>query len=389
MRAAVIGASSESLHGIKVAQQLGYDVVALDGNPEAAGLRAADSGLVVDITDPVAVFAALGDAPDIVIPVPIGRYLTTTGVVNDRFGLPGVSETSARLCTDKYEFHRVMELHSLRSTTAILIPAGSVDHPLPAQFPVVLKPRFGSGSRGVTVCMTSDELENALLTVLPSRDDLIIEEFAEGTEYGVDAAVVDGALRVILLREKLNTPLPYRQAIGYYSMPAEHPMQAAAAAALAIAVDALKITSGLLHADLIERDGRAFIVELSARPSGHHLHDLFTPLASGVDPIREFLLAARDGADAAHFAPSASDALLMRFFDFDHGTVAAAPDMTALAQTVDLVEFEERIVGREMIPVTNGPELMQRGFFIVRGTDRADLGRQADAVLTAFTFEGA
>lgn len=389
MKAAVIGASSESLHGIGVAQRLGYDVVALDGDPAAPGLRAADSSQVVDITDPAAVFAALGDAPDIVIPVPIGRYLTTTGAVNDRFGLPGVSEASARLCTDKYEFHRVMEEHSLRSTCAILIPARSVDHPLPTRFPVVLKPRFGSGSRGVTVCMTPGELESALSAVLPARDDLIIEEFAEGTEYGVDAAVIDGALQVILLREKINTPLPHRQAIGYYSMPADHPMQAAASAALATAVDALGIANGLLHADLIEQDGCAFVVELSARPSGHHLHDLFTPLASGVDPIHEFLVAARDGADAARFTPVADGALLMRFFDFDRGTVTAAPDASSLKLVADLVGYEERIVGRTMVPVTNGPELMKRGFFIVRGTDRADLDRQADAVLTAFTFEGA
>ncbi|MGN6127158.1 MAG: ATP-grasp domain-containing protein, partial [Humibacter sp.] len=321
MKAAVIGASSESLHGIGIAKELGYEVVALDGDPAAPGLRAADESHVVDITDPSAVIATLGSAPDVVIPVPIGRYLTTTGVVNDRFGLPGVSEASARLSTDKYEFHRVMEEHSLRSTCAILIPAGSEDYAIPAAFPVVVKPRYGSGSRGVVVCLTPDELRGALASMLPSNDDLVIEEFAEGTEYGVDAAVVDGALRMILLREKINTPLPHRQAIGYYSMRADHRMHAMAAAALSTAVEALGITNGLLHADLIEQDDRAFVVEMSARPSGHHLHDLFTPLASGVDPIREFLIAARDGVNAARFTPLVSDALLMRFFDFDHGTV--------------------------------------------------------------------
>ncbi|GAB3385171.1 hypothetical protein GCM10027568_01850 [Humibacter soli] len=389
MKAAVIGASSESLHGIGIAKELGYDVVALDGDPAAPGLRAADESHVVDITDPNAVIATLGSAPDVVIPVPIGRYLTTTGVVNDRFGLPGVSETSARLSTDKYEFHRVMEEHSLRSTCAILIPAGSEDYAIPAAFPVVVKPRFGSGSRGVAVCLTPDELQNTLAAVLPSGDDLVIEEFAEGIEYGIDAVVVDGVLQVILLREKINTPLPYRQAIGYYSMPEDHPMQAKATTALTTAVEALGITNGLLHADLIEQDDRAFVVEMSARPSGHHLHDLFTPLASGVDPIREFLVAVRDGARAARFVPGTNDALLMRFFDFDRGTVAAAPDVSSLEPVADLVAYEQWIVGRTMRPVTNGPELMKRGFFIVRGTDRADLERQADAVLTAFTFEGA
>ena len=58
-RAALIGAGEESLHTIKKAQEFGVFVTALDGNPEAAGLKAADEGLAVDISREKAVLEAL------------------------------------------------------------------------------------------------------------------------------------------------------------------------------------------------------------------------------------------------------------------------------------------------------------------------------------------
>ena len=74
MTAAVIGASSESIYVINKAKELGLKVIALDRNPEAPGLKAADASFVVDIRDPQKVFEILdrdGNKPDVVLPVPI------------------------------------------------------------------------------------------------------------------------------------------------------------------------------------------------------------------------------------------------------------------------------------------------------------------------------
>ena len=79
-----MGASSESLHALSLARNLGLYTIAMDGNPNAEGLAAADQAIVVDIRDPDALAAALeGTVPDVVIPVPIGRYLISGAALND------------------------------------------------------------------------------------------------------------------------------------------------------------------------------------------------------------------------------------------------------------------------------------------------------------------
>ena len=98
MKAAIIGASGEAIHTIKKAHEYGIEIAALDGNPEAEGLKYADYPLVVDISDEESTIEALRkEKPDFILTVPIGRYLTTIGAVNDVLGLPGIGRQEAEL----------------------------------------------------------------------------------------------------------------------------------------------------------------------------------------------------------------------------------------------------------------------------------------------------
>ena len=380
MKAVIIGASGEAFHTIEKAHEMGLSVTALDGNPKAEGLQAADKGLVVDISDEKAVIEAVQrEGADFVLTVPIGRYLTTIGAVNDALGLPGISRRMAVLCTDKYRFHQKLQEQDLRRSHCFA--AGGADgfdpdvlaekvaeDRMPFIYPAILKPRFGSGSRGIQMLENEEELAAQMRILKGTQEEYVLEECMAGEEYGVDGAVIGGRFHMVLLRKKENTPPPVRQAVGYVSVLPEAPFWQKAWEYMRKVVDCLGLGECLLHADLIRSAQGPFVIEMSARPSGHNLHNLFTPLCTGIDMAEEYIKY-RMG-QAWNFTPAVTRQAMIHYFDLQ-GAVMDVPTQEQVRQSEpSLIGWECHIrAGEELMPVSDGHSLMGRGYFILEGEE--------------------
>lgn len=376
--ALVLGASSESLHAMDVARRLGFHVLALDGSPGAPGLGHADEGGVVDIMDTEAVLSFMeGRVPEVILPVPIGRALVSTGRLNDNWGLPGVGGRIADLCTDKYAFASLLRPLGLRPSACVLAEDVDAEPGLLDDMcsPLVVKPRFGSGSRGVSLVSTAQE---ALGLICPGD---IVEEAFPGEEYGLDGIVVRGAFRVLMMRSKVNTPPPVCQCVGYQTLPREHPAYDVASPVVAAIVRELGLKNGLLHADVMVHDGSAGVIELSCRPSGHGIHNRLLPLSTGIDPVETFLRCCVLG-EAAPDEP-AVDPLFMGFFDLGEGVVVSCPDESGLVGRYDLMFYEQRFAEGDQLEATVDGSVTERGRFILRGGGSDALAR-ARSLLAEF-----
>lgn len=397
MKAAIIGASGEALHTIEKAREYGLKVMALDGNPRAAGLSAADEAIVADISDEDLVTETLKtEKPDFLLTVPIGRYLTTTGAVNDALKLPGISREMAVLCTDKLKFHQRLSEAGLRQCQCFewdgvrLKGAGGKaiwekDDFLrdPAiSFPAILKPRYGSGSKGIHMIFDGEQLEKALGEV--SGESCVLEECVAGEEYGVDGAVTKDGFQMVLLRRKENTPPPVRQAVGYFSVQPSEKFWRQVNEYMKEAVRCLGVKECLLHADIIRSENGPFAVELSARPSGHNLHNLFTPLCTGVDMAGEYIKY-RMGL-SYEFTPHTTRAMMIHYFDMQ-GKIACVPSGEQVQKAVEakLLAWQCNIKkGEELKAVSDGHSLMGRGYFILEGGSDSFLKEQAQKVKGLF-----
>jgi biotin carboxylase len=384
MKAAIIGASSEAIHTIRKAKEYGITVVALDGNKTAEGLKEADKAMVVDISDEAAAIDALEkEEPDFVLTVPIGRYLTTVGAVNDALGLPGISKEMAVLCTDKFYFHQKLREAGLRNCTCYALgaeyAAASGFH---LGFPAVLKPRYGSGSRGIHLVNDPAQLQEALDAV--SGEPYVLEECIAGEEYGIDGAVTKEGFQLVLLRRKENTPLPVRQAVGYFSVLPREEIWQQIHGYMAEVVSCLGLKECILHADIIKGERGLFVIELSARPSGHNLHNLFTPLCTGVDMAEEYIKY-RLGRPCS-FQPQDTRPMMIHYFDME-GKVKTVPDREQIEEKIGtpLTAWECHIQpGEELPKVTDGHSLMGRGYFILEGEDYSLLKKRADIIKSMF-----
>ena len=397
MKAAIIGASGEAVHTIEKAHGYGLEVVALDGNAGAEGLKIADKPLNIDISNEAATIEALRrEKPDFVLTVPIGRYLTTIGAVNDALGLPGISRDVAVLCTDKLKFHQRLCRQGLRNCRCYSVEGKKITNAdqgimqegnsFPDQFqityPAILKPRYGSGSRGIYMLTSAAQFEDAIQEI--GEEPYVLEECVAGEEYGVDGAVTEDGFRMVLLRRKENTPPPARQAVGYSSVLPSDGYWRQVEDYMKQVIACLGLKECLLHADIIGGEAGPFVIELSARPSGHNLHNLFTPLCTGVDMAEQYIRY-RMGLPYS-FVPEGTKSMMIHYFDMK-GRVTDVPARGQVEEALDarLAAWNCNIKeGEELSPVSDGHSVMGRGYFVLEGGNASFLHGQAEIVRKLF-----
>ncbi len=379
MKGIVIGAGPESVYSINKAKEYGVIVYAIDGNPSALGLSHADYAETLDISNVDLVFEFVKKHNiDFVIPVAIGRLLTTIGKVNDRFGFKGISYKGALNSVDKFRFHAILSSKNLRNTESYLFD-GNIKN---TKYPVIAKPRFGSGSKGVEEFATRE----GVLDYLKDADtDFIIEEKFIGEEIGVDCQMIDGVFNIVLLRMKKNTPPPFMQAISYSSaldIDYNGDLHADLQHKLEDAVKAMELNDCLIHVDVLVSKDELFIVELSGRPSGHHLHNKFTIYATGYDMIDNYINYQVNGQSTFNVE---SNNCGIYYFNLKPGVVKSIPGEKDFSQTL---EYELNIQVNDVIEnITNGPQLMSRGYFILEGCSQQDLESKSNKILELFDIE--
>ena len=393
MKAAIIGASFESLHTIQKAKEYHLTVVALDGNEKAEGLAAADEAIVVNISKEEETIRCIEEEKiDFVLTVPIGRYLTTIGSVNDTLKLPGIGKKQAMYCTDKLLFHQKMMENGLRDCICLEAKetweeresffAQMEKGQQELQFPAILKPRYGSGSRGIHFVNNLQELRDALKHTC--GESYVLEECVKGEEYGLDGAVIDGTFYLVLLRHKENTPLPERQAVAYFSVMPEDEFYGQVKEFMEKTVKTLELRECLLHADIIRTENGLFIIEMSARPSGHNLHNLFTPLCTGVDVAEEYIKH-RMGL-GSNFIPKKTKIMMIHYFDLE-GEVKSVPDVEQIEAFLGLIPviWQCNIAEGDILPkVSDGHSLMGRGYFVLEGENEESLKEAAEKIKGMF-----
>ncbi|MCR4740286.1 MAG: ATP-grasp domain-containing protein [Lachnospiraceae bacterium] len=385
MYAIAIGAGDEAVFAIKRAQSKGLKVLAFDGDPGAEGLRYADESFVTDIRDPGNIFEVI-DKKEIpsdemfVLPVPIGRYLISTGAFNDHYGLTGPGLQTTEICTDKWLFHQTLAKDDLRNIRCVLLKKGQIPV-YPDKYPYIIKPRYGAGSREVLHISSSKDLYK-ISSQIPFDEDFIIEDAVDGCEYGIDGMVFNGEFRLILTRKKLLTPPPYRQCVGYISLKKNDDLNTVLCGFMTRLISAISLKDGIVHADIIMHGDDPFVIEMSPRPSGHRLHNLFTPMVTGVDMISDYIDHLMNKRPEDHVTER-DEVYIIRYFDME-SEIKRIPDRESLIKKYSLSEYECNLTPGEKTKIKDGHSLMGRGFFILKGSSEKEVVDKAAAVLDEY-----
>ena len=174
--------------------------------------------------------------------------------------------------------------------------------------------------------------------------------------------------------------------MAYFSVMPQDPFYSQVKRFMEQTVKVLGLNECLLHADIIRTEQGPFIIEMSARPSGHNLHNLFTPLCTGVD-VAEQYIRYRMGMEYS-FSPQKTKMMMIHYFDLE-GEVKEVPTLDKVKEVMkdSLVIWQCNIKeGDRLSKVSDGHSLMGRGYFVLEGKNEEELLLDAIQVKSMFVI---
>lgn len=308
---------------IKKAKEMGYYVIAADGDSNAIGLQYADKPVVVNITSEDDVLCvAREERIDGVIHPCSEVSMNVMGRLNDELGLSGISRGAAYRATNKHLMRSAFEKYGAPSPKSFCFD--NVDEAwicFCEEFSKngILKPSRNSGSRGIAKIEKgiSKELFAELFerSKTESRDmTVMLEQFIEGPEFSVEIIVWNGGINVLTVTDKKTTEAPYFVELGH-NQPSVFPSGIVAEIELAAVagVKALEVNNCACHAEIKVQDGKAYIMEVGARLGGDFISTELTHLSTGIDMVAAAINCAL-GIEPSLEPIGAKQAVCIRYF---------------------------------------------------------------------------
>jgi len=398
-RIIILGAGTMQGPAIRIARELGFFTVVLDGSSSAPCVTMADRFEQIDLKDKEGIEAfalSLRDGPG-----GLGGIMTagtdfsaTVAWVAERLGLPGIPYETALNASDKGRMRSCFKKAGLPSPEFITITAvdeldgGTGGIALPAPFPLVVKPVDNMGGRGCRRVNDMGEFHEAAADALRfSRSGrAIVEAFMEGPEFSVDAIVYHGEIFICGLADRHIFFPPFFIEMGH-TMPSQvsEERQRAILETFCAGVRALGLADGenigAAKGDIKLTPTGPMIGEIAARLSGGYMSGWTYPYSSGVEPIRAAILAAM-GRKPGDLAPPKAWTSAERAFVSIPGTVKAIVGTEAARNTPHVRDLFLRTGEREKVSFPEN-NVSKCGNIISAAPDRATAVEAAENAVRA------
>lgn len=257
---------------------------------------------------------------DAIVTAATDKPLVMMARIAEKYGFPFYSVETAKWSTDKFQMKERFELGGVPHAQGRLISKAEEAEGM--VFPVIVKPRDNSGSRGVKLCRSKKELEASMNEALEvsKLDTVLVEEFIDGPEYSIEGLHHDGKSEVIQFTEKKTTEFPYNVELGHIQPASisEENQQKIREIVEKIGA-ALHFENCPSHTELKINERGIFVIETSPRLGGDYITSTLTPLSTGVN-LEDELLKISLG-ETINPQPKSVQYSGVRFFSFEEGSV--------------------------------------------------------------------
>ena len=246
----------------------------------------------------------------------------------------------------------------------------NIDELITINYPVIVKPRDNSGSRGVIYCKDKNEIANAINEAMSftKNNNVLVEEFIEGKEFSIESVHFQNETKVIQFTEKITTSLPYNVELGHNQPANLNSAQKFEIQKLIKKIArAMGFTNCVSHTELKINENGIFIIETSPRLGGDYITSHLVPLSTGVNLEKQLINISLGLTPSIDLKKKRAYSRII-YFSFKIGQLVVGeicPD-TLMEIYPEIVLFDLRLeVGREIMPIKNS--LNRYGEMILAG----------------------
>lgn len=290
---AIIGASYLQVPLIKKASEMGLETHVFAWKANDPGENLADYFYPIsivnkeEITDKCKEIGVNG-----ICTIASDLAVKTVNYVAEQLGLVGNSQKSTLMSSDKTAMRQAFEAGGDPSCKSRVV--NIEDDPIDVleashNWPLIVKPADRSGSRGISLVNTNEEIIEA---VKKARDAsfnkvVLIEDFITGKEYSIEYISQNGIHNFLAATEKITTGTPHFIETGHIQPSGlSEEMITKVKKVVEHALDTLDIKTGASHSEIKIENDQIHIIEVGARMGGDCIGSHLVPLTTGYDYCR-------------------------------------------------------------------------------------------------------
>lgn len=386
----ILGAGYTQIPLIRAARRLGFRTAVTSIAGPYPGFEEADEIIYADLSNPDEVAEkAVESRVDGVATCGLDLAMGAIGAVSQALGLPGPSREAALKAGNKLLMKQALTACGVQTADWVCVHnerelEEAMDR---LRFPVIVKAVDLMGSRGIFRADTREEArENYKKTMeATGKDYCLVEEFIEGTLFGAEGMVADGKLLFLLPN---NTEAFY----GAVPSPVGHSVPFEKEQELGVqvreqtekAIRALGLDNCPVNCDLIYKDGRVYIVELTGRSGATGLSEMVSTWY-GIDYYETIVrLAMGEDVSGDFTGKTYTPNLTRTLFSLRGGILTRLENRNPESQDILDISFNVS-PGDEIRAYTNGRDRI--GQIMLKGSGLVQLRERLETLLSNIYME--
>ncbi|EOQ96731.1 ATP-grasp domain protein [Leptospira wolbachii serovar Codice str. CDC] len=290
-----VGAGENQIPLIRAAKARGLKVISVDTNPQAPGLVESDIRILESTHEYRKILHSMSRVP---LPFKLmgvgsrsyGKAVYTVSYLAEKLKLRGNPRDTVNLFLDKEKFKNSVAKFGIplpNSLTSNLITKAK-EKKIELKFPIIAKPKEGSGKKGITVLETESEFKK--FSRLKTSENFLLEPFIPGDEVTVLGFVIARRFYLVSLTDKITTGKPYFIEVAHVA-PSKHvPMAGELKMICQAIVTATKLKTGPFVAEFkITKNKECLLIESAPEVGGEFLADVLIPEHYGYQYFNDLL----------------------------------------------------------------------------------------------------